>query len=78
MKDYKISLKDVSKEETPFDLTPKFVEKLAKEVLGNNKIVEMFQTMAMVNMKMGNLGLEVQSLKTRLAIVEGEKHGLLK
>jgi hypothetical protein len=45
---------------------------LAKEVVGNNKIVEMFQAMAIVSMKMGNLGLEVQSLKTRLAIVEGK------
>ncbi len=32
----------------------------------------MFQAMAIVSMKMGNLGLEVQSLKTRLAIVEGK------
>jgi hypothetical protein len=29
--------------------------------------------MAIFNLKMGNLGLEVQSLKTRLTIVEGEK-----
>jgi hypothetical protein len=78
MRDKGMSLEDVSKEETPHDLTPKFVEKLAKEVLGNNKIVEMFQAMAIVSMRMGNLGLEVWSLKTRLTIVEGEKQGLLK
>ncbi len=54
-----MSSKHVSKEETSHDLTPKFVEKLVKEVLGNNKIVEMFQAMAIVSMKMGNLGLEV-------------------
>jgi hypothetical protein len=45
---------------------------LEKEVVGNNKIVEMFQAMAIMSMKMGNLGLEVQSLKTRLAIMEGK------
>jgi len=28
-------------------------------------------------MKMGNLGLKVQSLKARLTAVEGDKHGLL-
>ncbi len=33
--------------------------------------------MAIVNLKMGNLGLEVQSLITRLTMVEGGKHGLL-
>ncbi len=32
----------------------------------------MFQAMAIMSMKMGNLGLEVQSLKTRLAIMEGK------
>jgi hypothetical protein len=33
----------------------------------------MFQAMAIVSMKMGNLGLEVKLLKTGLSIVEGEK-----
>jgi hypothetical protein len=59
MRDNGMSLEDVLKEKTPHDLTTKFVEKLAKEVLGNNKIVEMFQAMAIMNMKMGHLGLEV-------------------
>lgn len=72
MKDKGMSSEDVWKEETQHGLTPKFVEKSAKEVLENNKIVEMFQAMATVSMKMGNLGLEVQSLKTRLTVVEGE------
>ncbi len=52
-----------SKEKTPQNLTPKFIEKLVGEVLGNNKIVEMFQAMAIVSMNMGNLGLEIQFLK---------------
>jgi len=34
-------------------------------VLESNKNVKMFLAMAIVNLKMGNLGLEVQSLKTR-------------
>jgi hypothetical protein len=38
----------------------------------------MFKAMAIVNLKMGNLCLEVQSLKTKLTIVEKEKHGLLR
>ncbi len=66
MKDMGISLKVESKEETPQNLTPKFIEELAKKVLGSKKIVEMFQTMAIVNLKMGNLGLEIKSFKTRL------------
>jgi hypothetical protein len=54
-------------------LTPKSVE-----VLGGNKITKMFQAMAIVSLKMGNLGLEVKSLKTKLTTVEEEKQGLLK
>jgi hypothetical protein len=32
--------------------------------------------MAIISLKMGNLDLQVQSLKTILSIVKGEKHGL--
>ncbi len=42
MRDRGMSSKDAFKEKTPHNLTPKFVKELAKEVLGNNKIVEMF------------------------------------
>jgi hypothetical protein len=59
-------------------LTPKSIEELVEEVLGKNKIVEMFQAMLNVTLKMGNLGLEVKSFKTTLTIVEEEKQGLLK
>jgi len=38
----------------------------------------MFQAMVIIRLKMGNLGLKVQSLKTRLTIMEGEKQVLLK
>jgi hypothetical protein len=33
----------------------------------------MFQAMAIVSQKMGNLSLEIKSLKTILTTVEGEK-----
>ncbi len=42
-------------------------------MLEGNKTAEMFQAMAIVSMKMSNLGLKVQSLKTRLTIVERKK-----
>jgi hypothetical protein len=38
----------------------------------------MFPAMAIVSLKMDNLGLEVKSFKTTLTIVEEEKQGLLK
>ncbi len=38
-----------------------------------DKVVELFQTMAIVSLNMGNLTLEVKNLKNRLAIVEKEK-----
>ncbi len=59
-------------------MAPKFIKELAKDILAKNKNVEMFQAMAIMSLKMGNLGLEVKSLKSRLIIVEEEKQGLLK
>ncbi len=38
-----------------------------------NKAVELFQTMAIVNLNMGNLNLKVNNLKNRLVIEEKEK-----
>jgi hypothetical protein len=38
-----------------------------------NKIVELFQNMAIVSMNIGNLTLEVNNLKKKLAIGEKEK-----
>ncbi len=38
-----------------------------------NKVVELFQTMAIVNLNMGNLTLGVNSLKNKLATGEKEK-----
>jgi hypothetical protein len=70
IRDKGMSSQYTSTEETPHNLTPKYVEELAEEVLGSNKTAKMFQAMAIMNMKMGNLGLEVKSLKTRLTIME--------
>ncbi len=72
-----VSLGEGSKVETPQNFTLKFVKDMAVDVMENNKIIKMFQAMTIVSLKMGNLGLKVQSLKTRLTIVKGERHGLL-
>ncbi len=59
-----------SKEETPQNLTPKFLKDRAVKVLKHNKTIKMLQAMVIVNLKMGNLGLEIQSLKTILITME--------
>jgi hypothetical protein len=38
-----------------------------------NKLVELFQTMAIVNMNVGNLTLEANNLNNKLATGEKEK-----
>jgi hypothetical protein len=43
--------------------TPKFVEEVAVEVMKVDKAVELFQTMAIMSLNMGNLTLEVNTLK---------------
>ncbi len=48
--------------------TPKFVEEVATEVMKANKVDELFQTMAIVNLNMGNL-----ILKNKLVTREKEK-----
>jgi hypothetical protein len=73
MKDKVISLGKVFKKETPQNFTPRSVEDLAIEILEGNKNIEMFQAMAIVSFKMGNLGLEIKSLKTILTTIEGER-----
>jgi hypothetical protein len=49
------------------------VEEVIAEVMQANKAVELFQTMAIVNMNMGNLTLEVNNSKNKLATREKEK-----
>jgi hypothetical protein len=48
-RDKVMSSRNASNKETPQNLTPKFVEKLVEEVLGNNKTIEMFQAMAIIS-----------------------------
>ncbi len=52
--------------------TPKFVEEVTTKVMQTQKATELFQTMAITNLNMGNLNLEVKSLKNRLATGEKE------
>jgi hypothetical protein len=49
------------------------VEKVVVEVMQTYKAAKLFQTMAIVNLNMGNLNLKVSSLKNKLAIEEKEK-----
>jgi len=49
------------------------VEEVAIEVMQVDNAVQLFQTMAIVNLNMGTLNLEVSSLKNRLATKEKEK-----
>jgi hypothetical protein len=77
MRDKMVSSGEGFREETPQNFTLKFVKDMTIDVMESNIIIEMFQAMAIVSFKMGNLGLEVQSLKTKLTIVKGEKHRLL-
>jgi hypothetical protein len=46
------------------------MEEVATEVMKVNKVAELFQTMVIVSFNMGNLALEVNTLKIRL--VTGE------
>jgi hypothetical protein len=39
-----VSSRDGSKEETPYNLTPKFVKVMVANALKNNKIINIFQT----------------------------------
>ncbi len=47
-------------------------------MMQTNEVTKLFQTMAIVNMNMGNLNLEVSSLNSRLTIEEKEKATLQK
>jgi hypothetical protein len=51
---------------------------MVADVLEIKKFTEMFQAMVIIRLKMGNLGLKVQSLKTKLTTMGGEKQVLLK
>jgi hypothetical protein len=49
------------------------VEEVVAEVMRADKVTKLIQTMAIVNLNMGNLTLEVNTLKNILVIGENEK-----
>jgi hypothetical protein len=49
------------------------VKEVVAKVMQVDKAVELFQTMAIMSLSMGNLNLEVSSLKNRLATKEKKK-----
>jgi chromosome segregation ATPase len=49
------------------------MDKVVAKVMQTNKVVKLFQTMAIVNLNTGSLNLEVSSLKNILATEEKEK-----
>ncbi len=65
-----------SRDPTSQTSTPKSVEEVVTEVLKIDKVVELFQTMAIVNLNMGNLTMEVNTLKNKLAVRKKEKSTL--
>jgi len=67
------SSKEGSKNPTTQTSTPRFVEEVAIEVMKANKIVELFQTMAIMSLNMENLDLDMSNLKNRVTIEAKEK-----
>jgi hypothetical protein len=53
--------------------TPKSVEEVPIEVMKVDKAIELFHTMAIVSLNMGNLTLEVNTFNNILVIGEKEK-----
>ncbi len=49
------------------------MEEVVAEVMKINKLPQLFQTMVILSLNMGNLTLEVNILKNKLAIGEKEK-----
>ncbi len=62
-----------SRDPTTQTSTPKSVEEVVAKVMKADKVTKLSQTMVIVNMKIGNLTLEVNTMKNRLATWEKEK-----
>ncbi len=62
-----------SKNPTTQTSTPKSMDEVVEEVMQADKEAKLFQTMAIVSLNMGNLNLEVNSLKNKLDTKEKEK-----
>ncbi len=52
--------------------TPKSMEEVVVKVMQTQKAIKLFQTITIVSLNMGNLNMEVRSLKNRLATWEKE------
>ncbi len=53
--------------------TPKSMEDLVVKIMQTQKAAELFQTMGIINLNMGNLNLEVNNMKNILATWEKGK-----
>ncbi len=62
-----------SKDPTTHTSTPKSMEEVDAEVMKADKEVELFQTMTIMSLNMGNLTLEVNTLNNNLVIGEKEE-----
>ncbi len=62
-----------SRNPTTHTSTPKSMEEVVAKVMKGDKVVELFQTMAIVSLNMGNLTLKVNTLENVLAIGKKEK-----
>jgi hypothetical protein len=62
-----------SRDPTTLYSTPKFVEEVVAEVMKADKATELFQTMAIVSLNMGNLTLKVNIMKNTFVMREKEK-----
>jgi hypothetical protein len=67
------SFKEGSIDPTTHTSTPKSVEEVDVKVMKINKATELFHIVAIVSLNMGNLTMEVNTLKNRLDIREKEK-----
>jgi hypothetical protein len=52
---------------------PKSMEEVVAKIMKVDKIVELFQTIAIVSLNMGNLTLKVNTLKNKLEMGKKEK-----
>jgi hypothetical protein len=56
--------------------TPKSMEEVVTKVMKVNTVTKLFQTIAIVSLNMGNLTLEVNTMKNKLGMGEKENVGL--
>ncbi len=78
MKKYAISSRKGSKKPTPHNFTRKSMEDLIAKIMEANKITKMFQVMAVINYKMSNLGLQINTLTNILLGAKQENQELQK